>query len=314
VTSYIARRLLQLLPVLLLVSVLVVLMIYLVPGDPAANILGPNALPEQVEALRHQFGLDRPLPVQYGSWLGRVLQGDLGRSFLNAFPVSQLIGLKLPATLTLVAGATAVALLISLPVGALAAVRRRTWVERATFYYMSLAYSIPTFWVGILLILVFSVELRWLPSSGYVSFAESPTLALRHLCMPALTLGTYLSSILARFIKATLAEVLAQDYVRTARAKGLPERQVVYKHALKNAMLPVVTVLGLQFGAFIGGTVVTEAVFNWPGLGTTIWNAVLNRDYSLVQGATLFTTVVFVFVNLLTDLSYALLDPRIRYA
>ena len=310
---YVGARLLQAMPVLFLVSVLVFSLIHLTPGDPALELLGPNAVPEQVAALRTDLGLDRPLPVQYAVWMGHVLRGDLGRSYLNRFPVAQLLRRSWPVTLQLTMGALVVALGLAVPL-ALGAVRhRRTWADQVVVAGLAVAYATPTFWIAILLVFFFSIRLGWIPPSGYVPPWEAPAQALRLLIMPSVALGLGVAAVLARFLRATVLEELAREYVRTARAKGLAERGVLYRHAVRNALIPVVTVLGLQFGTFMGGAVLTEAIFGLPGIGRLLWNAVQARDYAVVQGTILLTTGVFVLINLLTDLCYGLLDPRIRY-
>jgi peptide/nickel transport system permease protein len=311
---YVFLRLVQLLPVLLLASVGVWLMIYLIPGDPAIALLGPDVTPEQVQRTRALMGLDRPLPVQYALWLGRVVRGDLGVSYLNGLPVTTMLAQRVPVTLQLTVASLVVALAIAAPLGIASAVRPRSWIARMVTGYNALAMAVPTFWLGILLVLFFGLWLRWLPASGFVPFWEEPGRALRFLILPAFTLGAYVSAVLARFTRAALLETLYQDYVRTARAKGLGERPVIGLHALRNALIPVVTVVGLQFGAFMGGTVITEAIFDYPGLGRMLLQAILTRDYTVVQGTILFVVVAFVVINLLTDLTYALLDPRIRYS
>jgi peptide/nickel transport system permease protein len=313
VKAYILRRLLHLIPVLFLTSVIVFLIVYLIPGDPAQTILGPDARPEQIKAVRQEMGLDKPLPVQYVIWLGRALRGNLGKSFINDYPTLQLILMKLPVTLDLTVASFLVALTISLPLGVLSAIRPRGWINWFSYYYNALAMAVPTFWLGILLVLIFGLQLKLLPTSGYVPFLSDPLKALRFLVLPAITLGAYVSAVLARFLKAALLETLHQDYVRTARSKGLREQSVIMGHALKNALIPVVTVLGLQFGAFMGGAVITEAIFDYPGMGRMLLYAILTRDYSVVQGTILFVVTAFVLINLVTDVVYAFLDPRIRY-
>jgi len=313
VARYVGARLLQAVPVLFLVSVLVFSLIHLTPGDPALELLGPNAVPEQVAALRTDLGLDRPLPVQYVVWMGHVLRGDLGRSYLNRFPVAKLLRRSWPVTLQLTMGALVLALGLAAPL-ALGAVRyRRTWADQVVVAGLVVAYATPTFWIAILLVFLLSVRLGWIPPSGYVPPWEAPAQALRLLIMPSFALGLGVAAVLARFLRATVLEELAREYVRTARAKGLAERGVLYRHAVRNALIPVVTVLGLQFGTFMGGAVLTEAIFGLPGIGRLLWNAVQARDYAVVQGTILVTTGVFVLINLLTDLCYGLLDPRIRY-
>ena len=310
---YVIRRLVQVVPVMLFASVVVFLMIYLVPGDPVLAVLGGEARPEQVEAMRKEMGLDRPLVVQYGRWLGRVVRGDLGVSFINSYPVWSLIGLKLPATLALSVGALTVTLVISLPLGILAAVRQGSWVDRLAVGFTALGLSVPTFWLGVLLVLLFSLRLQWLPASGYVPLFTRPALSLQHLLMPSFTLGIAIAAILTRFVRTAMLEVIRQDYVRTARAKGLPEGRVVIRHALKNAFIPVLTVIALQVGNLLGGAVITESIFDYPGVGQLILYAVTTKDYTVVQGTLLLLVFAFVFINLLTDVAYAILDPRVRY-
>jgi peptide/nickel transport system permease protein len=310
---YIARRLLQAIPTVLLASVVIFLMIYLIPGDPASTILGPNAFPDQVAALRAEMGLDQPLPVQYLIWLSRVLRGDLGESFINGFPVAELLLRRLAATVQLTVAALLVAVVLAFAVSLVSVMYRGRLVSRLAMIWLGLSYAVPTFWLGVLLIIVFSVQLNLLPPTGYESIVENPGEAWRYLLMPALTLGVYTSSVLARFLRSALLEVIGQDYIRTAQAKGLPERRVFLRHALKNALIPVVTVLGVQFGTLLGGAVVTEAVFDWPGVGQMLLYAIRVRDYTVVQGTVLFLVVVFVLLNLVTDIAYGVIDPRIRY-
>jgi peptide/nickel transport system permease protein len=310
---YIARRLLQAIPTVLLASVVIFLMIYLIPGDPASTILGPNAFPDQIAALRREMGLDQPLPVQYLIWLGRVLRGDLGESFINGFPVAELLMRRLAATVQLTVAALLVAVVLAFAVSLVSVMYRGRLVARLAMGWLGLSYAIPTFWLGVLLIIVFSVQFKLLPPTGYESIVENPGEGWRYLLMPALTLGVYTSSVLARFLRSALLEVIGQDYIRTAQAKGLPERRVFLRHALKNALIPVVTILGVQFGTLLGGAVVTEAVFDWPGVGQMLLYAIRVRDYTVVQGTVLFLVVVFVLLNLLTDIAYGVIDPRIRY-
>jgi peptide/nickel transport system permease protein len=310
---YVVVRLGQMIPVLFIASVSVWLMIYLIPGDPALALLGPDVTPEQLARARTRMGLDQPWPVQYALWLGRVLEGDLGVSYLNGLPVRTMLAQRIPVTLQLTIASLVLALVVATPLGILSAVRPHSWIGRFASGYNALAMALPTFWLGILLVLLFGLYLRWLPTSGYVSFWDEPVRALRFLVLPAITLGAYVSAVLARFTRAALLEALGQDYVRTARAKGVGEAAVVGAHALKNALIPVVTVLGLQFGAFMGGAVITEAIFDYPGLGRMLLQAILTRDYTVIQGTILFVVSAFVLINLVTDLTYAFLDPRIRY-
>jgi peptide/nickel transport system permease protein len=314
VIGFILRRLAQLLPVLLIASIGIWGMIYAVPGDPVAVIVGENATPEQMQAVRERLGLDRPAHAQYLSWLGNALQGDLGLSIQNREPVRDLIAQRIPATIQLGLAATVVGLLLGIPVAVISALRPGSWIDRSLSGWSALALGVPTFWLGILLILLFAVHLRWLPAaSTYVSFLESPGQAVLNLFLPALTLGVYVSGIFARFLRASLLGELRADYVRTARSKGLRERDVVGRHVMRNALLPFVTIVGLMMANFIGGTVVTESVFTYPGLGRLLIQAISTRDYPLIQGCILFILVVFVLINLLVDVLYAYIDPRINY-
>jgi peptide/nickel transport system permease protein len=314
-TAYVARRLGQLLPVLLVASLLVFAMIYAVPGGPVAAIVGENATPERIEAVTQELGLDRPVVAQYAAWLKNALAGNLGASLHTREPVLALIAQRLPATIQLALAATLVGLLLGVPVAVASALRPGTWLDRLLSGWSALALGVPTFWVGILLILFFAVELRLLPSaSAYVPFWQDPWQALRNTLLPALTLGLYVSGIFARFLRASLIAELRSDYVRTARSKGLRERRIVVRHVLRNALLPFVTVVGLMMATFIGGTVVTEAVFTYPGLGRLLITAISTRDYPLIQGCILVILVVYMLINLLVDVLYAYIDPRIDYA
>ena len=310
--SYAAARLLQFVPTLVLVSVVVFLMVHAIPGDPAYVLLGPTAKPEQIEALQSEMGLDKPIWEQYLIWVGDVAGGDLGKSWINGYPVAKLIRQKLPATVALAIGSMIVALAIAIPLGILSALHPGTWLDRFASLYNGLMLAIPTFWLGVLLVLVVSLKLRWLPPSGYTPFAEDPVRSAKSLLLPSLTLGAYLSAIFARFLRSSVAETLRLDYVRTAAAKGLSERRIVRGHVLQNALIPVVTMLGIQFGGLLGGAVVVEAIFDWPGLGRLLVTSIFSRDYAVVQGTILLAATSFLVVNLVTDLTYGLLDPRIR--
>jgi peptide/nickel transport system permease protein len=311
---YIAVRLVQLVPVLLLASIAVWLMIYLVPGDPAVARVGAEASPEQLEIARREIGLDQPLPIQYARWLLSAVRGDLGASIATRVSVLTLLSQRVPATLHLAVASVLIAALIAFPVALLAALQPRGLLARAVSLYVSLTLAVPTFWLGILMVLVFGVWLRLVPSSGYVAIWEDPISAIGHLILPALALGMYMSGVLIRFLRTALQEALDQDYIRTARAKGLAEPAIVRRHALRNALIPAVTVIALHFGSFLGGAVVTEAVFNYPGLGRLILDAVILRDYSVVQGTILIVVITFSLINLTVDVLYRFLDPRIRYA
>ena len=314
-TGYILRRIMQLLPVLLIASMGIWGMIYAVPGSPVGAIVGENATKEQIQATIERLGLDRPVMVQYWSWLSNAVQGDLGSSIQSREPVRDLIVQRIPATFQLGIAATLVGLLLGIPVALISALSPGSWLDRALSGWSALALGVPTFWLGILLILLFSVELRWLPSaSAYVPFWSEPVLAMKNILLPALTLGIYVSGIFARFLRASLLGELKADYVRTARSKGLRERDVIGRHVLRNALLPFVTVVGLMMANFIGGTVITEAVFTYPGLGRLLIQAIGTRDYPLIQGCILFILVIFVVINVMVDVLYAYIDPRIDYS
>jgi len=305
VWRYILKRVVLALPVLVGVSVVVFVAIRLIPGDPAQLMAGQAATQEVVQQIRQSLGLDQPLPVQYLYFLRNVVRGDLGRSLFNGAPVAEELAQRFPRTVRLALASMAVASLIGIPAGILAATRRSTWVDTAVMLVALAGVSVPVFWLGLNLILLFSVRLQWLPSFGYETW--------RHLVLPSLTLGAASTAIVARMTRSAMLEVLGQDYVRTARAKGLAERVVVNRHALRNALIPVVTVLGLQLGTLLSGAVLTETVFAWPGIGRLLVEAVLARDYPIIQGATLLIAATFVVLNVAVDVLYGLLDPRIRY-
>ena len=302
---YVLKRVVLALPVLVGVSVVVFVAIRLIPGDPAQLMAGQAATQEVVQQIRQSLGLDQPLPVQYLYFLRNVVRGDLGRSLFNGAPVVEELAQRFPRTVRLALASMAVASLIGIPAGILAATRRSTWVDTAVMLVALAGVSVPVFWLGLNLILLFSVRLQWLPSFGYETW--------RHLVLPSLTLGAASTAIVARMTRSAMLEVLGQDYVRTARAKGLAERVVVNRHALRNALIPVVTVLGLQLGTLLSGAVLTETVFAWPGIGRLLVEAVLARDYPIIQGATLLIAATFVVLNVAVDVLYGLLDPRIRY-
>jgi peptide/nickel transport system permease protein len=311
--GYVVRRGLEAGLTVLVASLLVFAMVAALPGDPAQVILGDRGTPEQLASLRTYLGLDAPIPLQYLRWLGRLASLDLGYSMLNGIPVVKTIERTLPITLQLAGGALVIVLAIALPMGVYAGARPRSVFARLLGAYHGLALAVPVFWLGILLAWFFGVRLRWLPPSGFVPFGESPARWAWSLALPATTLGVGVGSVMARFVQASLEDVLARDYVRTARAKGLRERGVVWRHALRNALVPIITVFGIQAGFFIGGAVITEAVFAIPGLGTALWRSILTRDYLVTQSIILISVVAFVAVSLATDVAYAWLDPRIRY-
>jgi peptide/nickel transport system permease protein len=301
-------------PVLFLASIGIWAMVYAVPGSPIGAIVGENATQEQIADAMQRLGLDRPLYEQYWSWLRGALVGDFGESIQSREPVLNLIMARVPATLQLGLFSILVGLLLGVPVAIISALFPNTWIDRVLSAWSALALGVPTFWLGILLILFFGVQLRWLPAvSTYVPFFQDPLGALKNILLPALTLGTYVSGIFARFLRASLLGELKADYVRTARSKGLPERDVVGRHVMRNALLPFVTIVGLMLAAFVGGTVVTEAVFTYPGIGRLLIQAIGVRDYPLIQGCILFVLVIYVLMNVLVDVLYAYIDPRIEY-
>ncbi len=310
--DYLARRLAVSALVLLLVSLIVFGGLRFLPGDPARVMAGTEADDAGLQEIRQRYGLDRPVPVQYVSWLGQVLQGNLGESIRTREPVTRIVVQKLPITFELAVLAMLVAAGIGIPMGILSAIRRNTaWDWMANALSLS-GVSIPNFWFGILLILLFAVQLHWLPASGYVPPFEGLWQNAQRMLMPAVVLGTALSAYLMRQTRNSMLEVLAQDYIRTARAKGVEERRVVIRHALRNGLLPVITILGLQAGDLISGAVVTEQIFVIPGFGRLILEAVFNRDYPMVQGVVLFTCSGYVLINLLVDVAYSWANPRIR--
>ena len=302
--NYILRRLLHIIPVLFGVTLLTFSMLHLIPGDPAQILAGPDASASDIMALRQQMGLDRPLAVQYVGYLEGLAQGDLGRSMSTRRPVLEELMDRFPNTLILAVAGVGVAVLLGIPIGVFAAIRARTMVDHAAMVLALLGISAPAFWLGFILMMVFSVHLGWFPSAGYRSWG--------HLVLPAFTLGTGAMAIVARMTRSSLLEVLNQDYVRTARAKGLHEMLVIAKHALRNALIPTTTVVGLSFGSLLGGAVLTEMVFAWPGLGRLIVYSIGIRDLPVIQGAVLLLALTFVLVNLGVDLLYGLIDPRVR--
>lgn len=305
--GYIRGRLLRAIPVILGVLTLVFLMIHLLPGDPAVEIAsrGPGMSPEAIQRIRVQLGLDRPLYVQYVSFLGRVARGDLGRSIFTNQSVATMIQQQVGSTVQLTFAGIATAILIGVPLGLIAALRHNTWVDTVSMSVALLGVSMPSFWLGLLLIFAFAVQLKWVPIVG--------TAGLKGLVLPSLTLGFGASAIIARLVRSSMLEVLRQEYMTTARAKGLPGRAILLRHGLKNALIPVVTIIGLQFGALLGGAVVIETVFARRGIGRMAIDAILAKDFPVVQGTVLFAALVYVIVNLSVDLLYSVLDPRIRY-
>ena len=311
--KYTLRRLIQMIPVLLIVSIAIFSIIHLIPGDPAVIIAGSNATDEQVVALRHQYGLDQPLWIQYFIWLGNVARGNLGNSLINGFPVNELILQRIPATVELAFAASIIGALIALPLGIIAALKPGSMIDFITTFFSAVSFAVPGFWLAILLILLFSLQLKWLPPSGRPVFSEQPVEHLKSLIMPALTLGIAMAARLMRYLRSSMLDVLDQDYTRTARAKGLGEKVVVIRHVLRNAFIPVITVFGLQIGDLLSGAIIVESIFAWPGVGRLTIQAIGWRDYSILQASVMFIVLSFLLVNLLIDLTYGLIDPRIRY-
>ncbi|MCL1463159.1 ABC transporter permease [Argonema galeatum] len=333
--KYIAKRLLSLLPVLLGITLLVFALLHLIPGDPAVVLSGERATPEQVEALRQQLGLDRPLPLQYLAFLEKLIRFDFGTSIISGIPIADEIKNRWPATFELSVAAILVAITLGIPAGIFAAVRKNSWLDNLLMSGSLIGVSLPVYWLGLLLIYLFAVNLQLLPPSGRISVEtgfnfkaitnfyvmdalfkfDIATLkdVLAHLILPALTLGTIPLAIIARITRSAMLEVLLQDYIRTAKAKGVPAYLVIFQHALKNALLPISTTIGLQFGNLLGGAILTETIFSWPGIGSWIYEGILARDYPVVQGGVVFVSATFVLINLLVDISYALFDPRIQY-
>src|ERR1700716_4140230 len=309
---YILRRLLQSIPVIFFSTFLVFLVIHLIPGDAAVVLAGPNATAEALVAIRKDMGLDQPLLVQYFVWVGHLLQGDLGRSTLSGQPIIKLLQARAPATIELTVAAMAISMAIALPLGILSATHVRGRLEWFISTIQSLWLAIPNFWAGILAIIVFSLILRWLPPGGRVADGSDLGDSIKSLILPATTLSLYLAAGLSRFVKFDLLEVFFADLVRTARTKGLGPPAVVYRHALRNAMLPVITILGVQFASLLGGAIIIESVFSWPGVGGMMLDGISNRDYAVVQGGLLLLVLIFIVINLLVDLTYAVLDPRLR--
>jgi peptide/nickel transport system permease protein len=298
------QRLLYTLPALWLILTMVFLMIHIVPGDPVLQMLGQDARVEDLEQLRHTLGLDQPLGVQYVRYLEGLARGDWGRSMRYSAPVRSIVLQRFPATLELSLAALAVCLAIAIPAGVFSARRRGSGADRATSFFTLLGLSVPNFALGPILILLFSIEIGWLPVSGRGGIS--------HLVLPAATLGAALAAILTRMVRGSMIEELSSDYVRTARAKGITETSVLFRHAFPNALIPVITIVGLQFGSLLAGTIVTETIFSWPGIGRLAVQAISARDYPLLQGCILIIAVSYVAVNLLTDLVYAVVDPRVR--
>lgn len=311
--KYIVRRLISIVPVLWLVSILVFSLIHLVPGDPVLVILGTTAEKTQVETMRHKLGLDQPLWLQYGKWMGGLVRGNLGHSIISDEPVMDMILRRLPTTLTVAAAALLLSLSISIPAGILSSLRHNSYTDYIFMGLVILAVSMPSFWLALLFILLFSVKLKLLPMMGWVSIFSNFSEGIKYLILPALSLAFILAALVARMTRSSMLEVLREDYIITALSKGTPKRLIVFKHALKNAFAPVLTIIGFQIGFLLGGTVVIEDIYSIPGVGRLIFTAITNRDYPVVQGCILMVTVVYVFVNAAVDLAYAYFDPRVSF-
>jgi peptide/nickel transport system permease protein len=310
--TFLIRRVALMLPILFLVSVIAFSLIHLVPGDPATVIMGPEASPEAVMQLRRNLGLDRPLPVQFGTWLGHVAQGDLGRSLVDRQPVAKLIRQRLPATIELAILTFSFGLIVAVPLGVYTSLRRGQLGDYAGSVMALVGQSVPTFWLGIMLIMFFALKLKWLPASGYVPIWQDPKANLISMILPVVVTGAREAAVLTRYLRANLLEVLSSDYVRTARAKGLGERTVIFRHAVRNALIPVITASGLQIAGLLGGLVITETIFTVPGFGRMIVDAIFQRDMPVIQGAVLVVSMMVLLVNLMVDVIYSLVDPRIK--
>jgi peptide/nickel transport system permease protein len=310
---YIVKRLLITIPVLIGMSLLVFSLIHLVPGDPARVMLGLTATPENIATLHRQLGLDDPLWQQYLNWLWNLLHGDLGTDFRSHEPLTHMLLDRLPVTIELTVLATLISVLVAIPLGVLAAARRRGAADIGGTALSLVGISVPDFWLGVLLVLLVSLKLDWLPPSGYRPISDGIVDNLRYMLLPAITLSISMAAVLLRTTRAAMLEVLDQDYIKFTRAKGMREHLVIYKHALRNASIPIVTVLGLQFGYLLGGAVIVETIFSLPGIGKMTLNAVNTRSYPIVQGGVLVIGLLFMLVNLITDLLYAVLNPRVRY-
>jgi peptide/nickel transport system permease protein len=311
--SYIFRRILATLPVMGIVALFVFSLLYIAPGDPAAVIAGDQASPADVERIRQGLGLDRPFLVQFGTWVWQLLHGDLGTSIFTNLPVSAMIAQRIEPTLSLMAITLLLTILVAVPLGVVAAWKAGSWIDRTIMAFAVFAFSLPVFVVGYVLAYLFALQFEWLPVQGYTPLKAGIWPWLQNLILPAFALGTVYIALIARITRASMLEVLQQDYVRTARAKGLGQRDILFIHALKNAAVPIVTVIGIGIALLIGGAVVTESVFAIPGLGRLTIDAILRRDYPVIQGIVLLFSFLYVLVNLLVDVTYTLVDPRIRY-
>lgn len=311
--AYVVHRILATIPVMGVVGIAVFLLLHLTPGDPAAVIAGDYARPEDIARIRHQLGLDRPVHVQFFTWVASILSGDLGVSIFSDLPVAHLIGQRLEPTLALAAATLVFSVVVAIPMGVLAAWKAGTWTDRLIMIFAVLGFSVPVFVIAYALMWVFSLKLGWFPVQGYRSIADGFGPFLHSIALPTVALGVIYVALMARITRASMLETLQEDYIRTARAKGVDNRAVLIRHALRNASVPIVTIIGIGIALLIGGVVVTESVFNIPGLGRLTIDAVLRRDYPVIQGVILVFSAAYVVVNLVIDLSYTVLDPRIRY-
>ena len=311
---YLVRRILAAIPILILVGLITFLLIHLTPGDPAAVVAGENASLEAIEAARHRLGLDQPFLLQFWHWLTAVTRGDLGTSFTSGRPVTELIFDRMPVTLSLTAGSTLVGIGLAVPLGVFAALKRGSYLDRITIFGTSLGIAAPEFFIGLLLVLIVALKWGWLPATGYIPFAEDPIEYFARLTLPSLTLGLGVAAELARQVRGAMIDVLSRDYIQTARAKGLSTLSIIVKHGLKNASIPVVTVLGLQIRRLLGGAVIVEQIFAMNGLGSLAVRAVFLRDLPVLLGVALATAVVVLLVNLFVDMSYGYFDPKVRAA
>ncbi|WP_417694651.1 ABC transporter permease [Roseibium sp.] len=311
--GYILKRLLAVVPVITFVAIFVFLLLRLTPGDPAAILAGDAATPAQLEQIRTSLGLNDPLLVQFGTWIGQLFRGDLGISLISNIPVSDMVGQRIWPTINIALMTIILSVLLAVPMGVIAAWKHRTWADYAVMSFSVLGFSVPVFVIGYIFIQVFSIELRWLPVQGYTPPTEDFGKFLSKAILPCLTLATIYVALIARMTRASMLEVLGEDYVRTARAKGVSETLVLFRHALRNAAVPILTIIGTGFALLISGVVVTESVFNIPGIGRLTVDAILARDYPVIQAMILLTSAIYVFINLMIDVAYSIIDPRIRY-
>ena len=311
--KYIFRRILSIIPVLWLVSIIVFALIHLVPGDPVLVILGSSAETEQIELMRHRLGLDQNIVLQYWNWATALLKGDLGTSIISDEPVARLIWERLPVTISVAAAALLLSLAISLPTGIIAALKHNTYTDYIFMALVILAVSVPSFWLALLMMMLFSAQLKLLPMMGWVSIFDDFWKGIQYLILPATSLAFILAALVARMTRSSMLEVLREDFIVTALAKGTPKRFIIFKHALKNAFAPVLTIIGFQVGFLLGGTVVIEDIYSIPGIGRLIFSAITNRDYPVVQGCILMVTALYVFINATVDVAYAYFDPRVSF-